>query len=115
MTCTLPIRSDVGAADGRPPGPTHVRAAPTRLGTQSTRGPAVAERSAEDIQRDIEKSRAALASAVDQLAYRTNPKRVTENAKQSIRAKVQSPQGQAVLAVVGGLLAVVIIRRIRKH
>ncbi len=75
----------------------------------------MAERSAEDIQRDIEKSRAALATTVDQLAYRTNPKRVTDNAKESIRAKVNSPQGQAVLAVVGGLLVVVLIRRIRKR
>ncbi|MDQ2796250.1 MAG: DUF3618 domain-containing protein [Actinomycetota bacterium] len=75
----------------------------------------MAERSAEDIQRDIEKSRAALATTVDQLAYRTNPKRVTDNAKESIRAKVNSPQGQAVLAVVGGLLVVVLIHRIRKH
>lgn len=75
----------------------------------------MAERSAEDIQRDIEKSRAALATTVDQLAYRTNPKRVTDNAKESIRAKVNSPQGQAVLAVVGGLLVVMLIRRIRKR
>ncbi|MGI8678540.1 MAG: DUF3618 domain-containing protein [Jatrophihabitans sp.] len=75
----------------------------------------MAERSAEDIQRDIEKSRAALATTVDQLAYRTNPKRLSDSVKQGIRAKVNSPQGQAVLAVVGGLLVVVIIRRIRKH
>lgn len=73
------------------------------------------ERSADDIQRDIEKSRAALATTVDQLAYRTNPKRVTENVKQSLRERAQSPQGKAVLAAVGGLLVVVVIRRIRKH
>jgi hypothetical protein len=75
----------------------------------------VPERSAEDIQRDIERSRQELAKAVDQLAYRTNPKRVVENTKQSIVAKLKTPQGQAVIAVVGGLLAVVIVRRVRKH
>lgn len=75
----------------------------------------MAERSADDIQKDIERSRAQLADAVDQLAYRTNPKRVVEKTKHSLREKATSPQGQAVLAVVGGLVAVVIIRRIRKH
>jgi hypothetical protein len=73
------------------------------------------ERSADDIQRDIENSRAALASAVDQLAYRSNPKRVMENAKKTLREKAQSPQGRAVIAVTGGLVVIVIIRRIRKH
>jgi hypothetical protein len=73
------------------------------------------ERSADDIQRDIENSRAALASAVDQLAYRSNPKRVMENAKKTLRERAQSPQGRAVIAVTGGLVVIVIIRRIRKH
>jgi hypothetical protein len=73
------------------------------------------ERSADDIQRDIENSRAALASAVDQLAYRSNPKRVMENAKKTLREKAQSPQGRAVIAVTGGFVVIVIIRRIRKH
>jgi osmotically-inducible protein OsmY len=73
------------------------------------------ERSADDIQRDIEKSRAALSDAVDQLAYRANPKRVTEKAKQTLRDKAQSPQGRAVIGVTGGLVVLLIIRRIRKH
>jgi hypothetical protein len=75
----------------------------------------VAERSAEEIQRDIERSRAALAEAVDQLAYRTNPKRNIDNAKQSLRERAQSPEGKIVIGVVGGLLAIVILRRITKH
>jgi hypothetical protein len=73
------------------------------------------ERSADDIQRDIEKSRAALAEAVDQLAYRTNPKRAVANFKQNLRDRAQTPQGQAVIAVVGGLVVIVIIRRFRKR
>jgi hypothetical protein len=73
------------------------------------------ERSADDIQRDIEKSRAALASAVDQLAYRGNPKRLVEQGKQSLKEKARSPQGKAVLGVAGGLVVLLIIRRIRKH
>jgi hypothetical protein len=73
------------------------------------------ERSAEQIQRDIERSRAALAQAVDQLAYRTNPKRVADNAKRTLREKAQTPAGMAAIGVTGALLVVVIIRRIRKH
>jgi Protein of unknown function (DUF3618) len=75
----------------------------------------VAERSADDIQRDIEKSRAALAETVDQLAYRTNPKRAVDTVKQRIRERARTPQGQAVIAVAGGLVVVVIIRRFRKR
>ena len=73
------------------------------------------ERSAEQIQHDIENSRAALAEAVDQLAYRTNPKRVLDSVKQTLREKAQSPQGRVAIGVAGGLVVVLIVRRIRKH
>jgi hypothetical protein len=72
------------------------------------------ERSADDIQRDIERSRAALAKTVDELAYRTNPKRVADNAKRSALQKAGSPQGRAALGVTGLLLVVLIVRRVRK-
>jgi Protein of unknown function (DUF3618) len=75
----------------------------------------VAEQSADDIQRDIERSRATLAAAVDQLAYRGDPKRLADNAKQSVRAKANSPQGRAVIGVTGAVLVLLIVRRIRKH
>ena len=71
------------------------------------------ERSAEDIQREIEKSRTELASTIDRLAYRTSPKRLTENAKQTVRERLQTPQGQAVIAVAGGLVVVLVVKRIR--
>lgn len=72
------------------------------------------ERSAEDIQRDIEQSRVALAGAVDQLAYRTNPKRVMDNVKHALVERAQSTQGRIVLGVAGGLVVVLIVRRVRK-
>jgi osmotically-inducible protein OsmY len=75
----------------------------------------VAERSADDIQRDIEQSRAALAEAVDQLAYRTNPKRVADNVKQTLREKAQSPQGKIVIGVFGGVVVLLVVKRIRKR
>jgi hypothetical protein len=74
----------------------------------------VAERSADEIQRDIEQARASLATAVDQLAERTSPKRLANEAKQSLVAKAQTPQGKAVLGGAGLLVALLIIRRIRK-
>ncbi len=73
------------------------------------------DESADDIERDIERSRAALAQAVDQLAYRADPKRIANEAKQGALAKVKTPQGQAALGVAGVLLVLVIVRRIRKN
>lgn len=71
------------------------------------------ERTADDIQRDIEQSRAALAAAVDQLAYRGNPKRIVEKVTTSVKDKATSPAGRAVLAVAGGVIVLVIVRRVR--
>jgi hypothetical protein len=73
------------------------------------------ERSADEIQRDIERSRAALAQTVDQIAVRTNPKRIADNGKQAVLAKLQSTEGRIAIGVVGGLLVVLIARRVRKH
>jgi predicted O-methyltransferase YrrM len=75
----------------------------------------VAERNTEDIQRDIERSRAALAEAVDEIAYRTNPKRVRDNLTRSLREKAQTTQGRIVIGVAGGVVALLIVKRIRKH
>ena len=73
------------------------------------------ERSADDIQRDIEKSRAALAEAVDQIAERGNPKRIVNNGKQSVLAKLQTTEGKIVVGAVGGLFVLLIVRRVRKN
>lgn len=75
----------------------------------------MAERGADEIQRDIEKARVTLASAVDQIAYRTNPKRVGANVKATLRDKAQTPQGKAVIGGAGALVLILIIRRVRKH
>jgi hypothetical protein len=73
------------------------------------------ERSADEIQRDIENARVSLAAAVDQLAYRTNPRRLADNAKQALKDKAQTPQGKAVIGGAGALVVILIIRRIVKH
>jgi hypothetical protein len=74
----------------------------------------VAERSADEIQRDIEQARASLATAVDQLAERTSPKRVANQVKQGLVARAHTPQGKAVLGGAGVVVALLIVRRIRK-
>ncbi|MGH8861075.1 MAG: DUF3618 domain-containing protein [Jatrophihabitantaceae bacterium] len=75
----------------------------------------MAERGADDIQREIERARVRLAGAVDELTYRTNPKRVVENAKVTLKQRARSPQGRAVIGAVGGLVVILVIRRVRKH
>jgi len=75
----------------------------------------VADRTADQIQRDIERARASLAVAVDQITYRTNPKRIVENAKKSLAEKAQTSQGKAVIGGVGAFVVVMIVRKLRKH
>jgi uncharacterized protein YllA (UPF0747 family) len=75
----------------------------------------VADRDSDEIKRDIEQSRAALAKAVDEIAYRTNPKRVADNAKQSMIEKAKTPQGRVVIGVVGVTVVFLIVKRFRKH
>ena len=72
-----------------------------------------ANRTADDIQRDIEQARVSLATAVDQLAERTSPKRIMNDTKQNLIAKAQTPAGKAVLGGGGALVALLVIRRIR--
>ena len=75
----------------------------------------MAERSADDIQRDIEQARVELARSVDQLAYRTNPRRVSNQLKQTIKARANSTEGRIVIGVTGGLVVLLIVKRIRKR
>ena len=53
----------------------------------------MAERSPEDIQRDIEQARVSLAGAVDQIAYRTSPKRVSEQRQADAQGAGAEPAG----------------------
>jgi osmotically-inducible protein OsmY len=74
----------------------------------------VVERSADDIQRDIEQARVGLAQSVDQLTYRTSPQRVSEQIKQTLRAKAESTEGRIVIGVTGGVVVLLVVKRIRK-
>ena len=72
-------------------------------------------RSADDIQRDIEQARASLAVAVDQLAERTSPKRIADQTKQNLIAKAQTPAGRAIIGGAAALIVLLVIRSIRHH
>lgn len=67
-----------------------------------------------DIQRDIERTRRQLASTLDELATRTKPQNLVNDAKREATAKVRDPQVQKVLAGVGvavaGIIAFAVLR-----
>lgn len=69
-------------------------------------------RDAETIQAEIERARDSLATAVDELTTRANPKRVVEQGKRTVTATLQEPKVKYSLIAVGALLVVVIIRRL---
>ena len=69
-------------------------------------------RDAETIQAEIERARDSLATAVDELTTRANPKRVVEQGKRTLTATLQEPKVKYSLIAVGALLVVVIIRRL---
>ncbi len=73
-----------------------------------------ANRTAEDIQRDIEQARVSLAEAVDQLAERTSPKRLVDDTRHKLVAKARTPAGMAVIGGAGALVALLVIRRVRR-
>ncbi len=75
----------------------------------------MAERSAEEIQADIERARLNLASTVDELAYRTSPKRVAQNLEAALSKKLQTQQGRAIAAALAALLVLIVLRRIFKR
>ncbi|MGH3625635.1 MAG: DUF3618 domain-containing protein, partial [Sciscionella sp.] len=49
-------------------------------------------RESDTIQREIEQARNALASTLDQLSTKANPKRMADSAKASVRAKLDEPK-----------------------
>ena len=73
------------------------------------------ERSADEIQRDIEQARASLAVAVDQLADKTSPKRLAADVRGRLVERAKSPQGQAVIGAAGVVLVILVVRRVRKR
>jgi hypothetical protein len=69
-------------------------------------------RDAETIQAEIERARDSLATAVDELTTRANPKRVVEQGRRTLTATLQEPKVKYSLIAVGALLAIVVVRRL---
>lgn len=75
-------------------------------------------RSIDEIQRDIERNRRQLAGTLDELADRTKPSNLVDDAKRSVQEWLQDPQVQKVLAGIGvavaGIVAFNLVRGRKK-
>jgi ElaB/YqjD/DUF883 family membrane-anchored ribosome-binding protein len=69
-------------------------------------------RSPEQIQQEIDAARESLAATLDELAFRTSPQRLTDQAKAKAQEFLQSPPGIAVVSGVGLLVTFVVTRKI---
>jgi hypothetical protein len=75
----------------------------------------VADRDPDTIKRDIDQARNQLASTVDSLAERANPRRVADDAKAGLVRFVKKPAVAVSLAGIGAVIVVLFIRRIRRR
>ena len=75
----------------------------------------MADRDPDAIKRDIDQARNQLATTVDSLAERANPRRIAEDAKTRVIAFVKKPAVAVSLAGIGALAVVVVVRRIRNR
>ncbi len=75
----------------------------------------MAERDPDAIKKDIDQARDQLASTVDILAQRANPRRVADRAKAQALAFVKKPVVVISLAGVGAIGVLVVVRKIRNR
>jgi hypothetical protein len=73
----------------------------------------VADRDPDTIKREIDEAREQLATTVDALAVRANPRRLADDAKSAVLQFVKKPVVAVSLAGVGTVVLVVLIRRRR--
>ncbi|WP_214366635.1 DUF3618 domain-containing protein [Pseudonocardia sp. H11422] len=69
-------------------------------------------RDPETIQREIERTRDALAESLDALTDRANPKHLVESGKQQVQAKLEDPRIRYALIGVGALIAFGLLRKL---
>jgi hypothetical protein len=67
------------------------------------------------IQLEIDSARESLASTLDQLVYRSSPKRVVTSSRESAMRFLQTPAGLAVIGGVGLLIGLVVFNSIRNR
>ena len=75
----------------------------------------VADRDPDTIKQEIDQAREQLASTVDSLAARANPRRLADDAKTRAVAFVKKPAVAVTLAGVGALVIVLVVHRIRNR
>ena len=75
----------------------------------------MADRDPDAIKKDIDAARDRLASTVDTLAVRANPRRLADDAKARVIALVKTPPVAMSLAGIGALGVVLVVRRIRNR
>ena len=66
-----------------------------------------------EIQLEIDAARESLAATLDQLSYKTSPKRVAGQGKAAALRFLQSPPGIAIVSGIGLLVTVGVIRKAR--
>ena len=69
-------------------------------------------RDPDTIERDIEQARKALASTMDQLGEKANPKRLADSAKTSVSVKLNDPKIKFPLIGVGVLIGALLVRKL---
>jgi hypothetical protein len=69
-------------------------------------------RDTEAIERDIENARNQLASTLDELSVRTNPKNLVANAKLTLVAKVNQPNVKYAVIAVGVVVGALVLRKL---
>ena len=75
----------------------------------------MAERDPDAIKQEIDVARDQLASTVDSLAERANPRRLADDAKARLIGFVRKPAVAISLAGIGTLTIVLVVRRIRNR
>ncbi len=75
----------------------------------------MAERDPDTIKQEIDQARNQLASTVDSLAERANPRRLADDAKARVIGFVKKPAVAISLAGIGTLVVVIVVRRVRNR
>jgi hypothetical protein len=75
----------------------------------------VADRDPDTIKQDIDVARDQLASTVDSLAERVNPRRLVEDIKVRVMEFVKKPAVTACLVGFGALTVIIVVRRVRNR
>jgi hypothetical protein len=75
----------------------------------------VADRDPDTIKQEIDQARDQLASTVDSLAVRANPRRIADDAKARVIRFIKKPAVAISLAGIAALAAALVVRKIRNR